>query len=43
MAESGHESLLNNLLKSRYPLTYYLSRQQNFNVETIDCQASECT
>ncbi|CAF4371919.1 unnamed protein product [Rotaria sp. Silwood2] len=30
MAETNQDSLLNKLLKSRYPLTYYLSRQQKF-------------
>jgi hypothetical protein len=30
MAETIEESMLDNLLKSRYPLTYYLSRQQEF-------------
>jgi hypothetical protein len=30
MTETIQESLLDNLLKSRYPLTYYLSRQQEF-------------
>ncbi|CAM4870930.1 unnamed protein product [Rotaria socialis] len=29
------ESLLNNLLKSRYPLSYYLSRQQKFVVVSL--------
>jgi hypothetical protein len=30
MAQSTEESLLDKLLKSRYPLTHYLSRQQQF-------------
>jgi hypothetical protein len=30
MAQSAQESLLEKLLKSRYPLTHYLSRQQQF-------------
>jgi hypothetical protein len=30
MTETFHESLLDNLLKSYYPLTHYLSRQQEF-------------
>ena len=29
-AAPAQESLLHNLLKSRYPLTFYLSRQQQF-------------
>jgi len=31
MAQSTEESLLDKLLKLRYPLTYYLSRQQQFS------------
>ncbi|UJR25921.1 hypothetical protein I4U23_007269 [Adineta vaga] len=31
MAQSTEESVLNTLLKTRYPLTYYLSRQQQFS------------
>ncbi|CAF1003235.1 unnamed protein product [Adineta ricciae] len=30
MAQSTEESVLDKLLKTRYPLTYYLSRQQQF-------------
>ncbi|CAF3660197.1 unnamed protein product [Rotaria sordida] len=30
MAQSSEESYLDKLLKTRYPLTYYLSRQQQF-------------
>ncbi|CAF0933795.1 unnamed protein product [Adineta steineri] len=30
MTETTEESILDKLLKSRYPLTYYLSRQQQF-------------
>ncbi len=30
MTETIEESLLDNLLKSRYPLTNYLNRQQEF-------------
>jgi hypothetical protein len=30
MTETIQESLLDNLLKSRYPLTHYLCRQQEF-------------
>jgi len=30
MAQTTEGSLLDKLLKSRYPLTYYLSRQQQF-------------
>ena len=30
MAQLTEQSLLDKLLKSRYPLTYYLSRQQQF-------------
>ena len=30
MAQLGENSLFDKLLKSRYPLTYYLSRQQQF-------------
>jgi len=30
MTETIQESLFDNLLKSRYPLTHYLSRQQEF-------------
>jgi len=30
MTETNQESLLDNLLKTRYPLSYYLNRQQEF-------------
>jgi hypothetical protein len=30
MAQSTEQTLLDKLLKLRYPLTYYLSRQQQF-------------
>lgn len=31
MAQTTEESSLNKLLRTRYPLTYYLSRQQQFS------------